>query len=190
MIAGDEQRQQQDVDREAQHRLAQRRLVEHDLDELAAHRRRADHPHHVVVAAEQRLEGIDDGAMPRHVAHVDVVVDRRAASRTTASRRRCWPIFIATARAPMLSRIWRASVLRHHAARRGVEHERGGMGGGEPVVAASSGGNWRSTAHRSALPRSSRTGIVRTRSLPDRPRRSRRARLGSSAAAGRSVMRH
>ena len=27
-----------------------------------------------------------------------------------ASRRRCWPIFIATARAPMLSRIWRATL--------------------------------------------------------------------------------
>jgi hypothetical protein len=27
-----------------------------------------------------------------------------------ASRRRCWPIFTATARARMLSRIWRATV--------------------------------------------------------------------------------
>ena len=42
--AGDHQRQQQDVDREGQHRLPQRRLVQHDFEELAVrHRRRPDH---------------------------------------------------------------------------------------------------------------------------------------------------
>ena len=51
-----------------------------------------------------------------------------------ASRRRCWPIFIATARAPMLLEDLPRQALRHHAARRGVEHQRGGMGGGQPVV--------------------------------------------------------
>ena len=132
--AGDQQRQQQDVPGEAQHRLAQRLLVEHDLDELAAHRRRADHAHDVGVVAEQRVEGVDDGAVPAHVAHVDVVVDGRAASRSTASRRRCWPIFMATARAPIAVEDLARHRLRHHAARRRLEHQRGGVGGGQPVV--------------------------------------------------------
>ena len=37
----------------------------------------SDHPHDVAVDADQRLKGIDDGAMPRHVAHVDDVADGR-----------------------------------------------------------------------------------------------------------------
>ena len=50
--AGDDERQQHDVEREAQHGLAQRRLVQHDLEEVAAHRRRPDHPHHVLVVGQ------------------------------------------------------------------------------------------------------------------------------------------
>ena len=40
--------------------LAQRRLVEHDLEELAMrHRRRPDHAHDVVgLAEQQRVEGV------------------------------------------------------------------------------------------------------------------------------------
>ena len=83
---------------------------------------------------EQRLEGVDDGAVPGHVAHVDVVVDRRRHVAETISSRRCWPIFMATARAPMLSSTCARQRLRHHAARRGFEHQRGGVGGGQPVV--------------------------------------------------------
>ena len=174
---------------EAQHRLAQRRLVEHDLDELAAHRRRSDHPHHVAVDAEQRLERIDDGAMPRHVAHVDVVVDRRRHLRRPPAGGAAGPSSSPPRGRRCCRGSARASAVRHHAARRGLEHQRRGVGGGEPVVAASSAGNWRPTAHRSALPRSSRTAIVRTRSLPDSPRcAARAARL--SAAAGPSVMCH
>ena len=74
---GDDQRQDQDADGKIHHRLAQRRLVQHDLDELAAHGRRPHHPHDVAVGAHERVEGIDDGAVPGHVAHVDVVIDRR-----------------------------------------------------------------------------------------------------------------
>ena len=87
--------------------MAQRRFVHHDLEEVAAHRRRPDHAHDVLVGAKQRVEGIEDGAEPRHVAHIDVVVDLGGMSDTASSRR--WvPIFIATARAPTLLRICRA----------------------------------------------------------------------------------
>ena len=77
--AGDHQRQQQNVDRERPHRLAQRRFVENDLEKLAVrHRRRPDHAHHVVGHAEQqRAEGIHDGVPPPHIAHVDILRDRR-----------------------------------------------------------------------------------------------------------------
>ena len=80
--AGDHQRQQQDVDREGPHRVAQRRFVENDFEELAAHRRRPDHPHDVAgLAEQQRVEGIHDGAPPRHAAHVDVLLDLATAHR-------------------------------------------------------------------------------------------------------------
>ena len=131
--AGDQQRQQEDVDRKAQHGVAQRLLVEHDFDELAAHRRRPDHPHHVDVAAQQGLERIDDGAMPGHVAHVDVVMDRR---RHLGDRQQ--PALLAhlhrdRARADRVEDLAR-QILRHHAARRRVQHERRRIGGGQPVV--------------------------------------------------------
>ena len=66
------------IRRIAQHRLAQRRLVHDELDEFAAHRRRADHAHHVISCSSSivlnastiDIEGVD-------VAHVEVVGDRR-----------------------------------------------------------------------------------------------------------------
>ena len=110
-------------------------FVDHDLDEVAAHRRRTDHAHDVVVAATNSVsKRIDDRvAARRHRA------GRRRDGPPAACRDRraggaACPIFMATALAPMLSRIWRASALRHHAARRGVEHQRGGVRGREPVV--------------------------------------------------------
>ena len=77
--AGDHQRQQQNVDRIAQHRLAQRRLVHDQFDIFAAHRRRTDHAHHVVagVGIEHHPERIDDRVEGVDVAHVEIVADRR-----------------------------------------------------------------------------------------------------------------
>ncbi len=74
---GNDQRQQKDVRRELQHRRTQRLLVHDDFNELAAARRVAEHANDVVVGGQQDPEGIDDGAMPGHVPHVDLVVDRR-----------------------------------------------------------------------------------------------------------------
>ena len=74
---GDDQRQQQDVRRELQHRRAQRLLVHDDLDELAAARRIAEHADHLVVVREQNRKGMHDGTVPGRVAHVDFVIDRR-----------------------------------------------------------------------------------------------------------------
>ena len=132
--AGDQQRQQHDVDGKFQHRLAQRHLVEHDLEKLAAHRRRPHHAHDVIrLAGDQGVEGVDDRPPPRHRAHIDVLVDRRrqvgdgqqAALIAHLHRHRSG----ADAFEDLLG-----EALRHHAARRGIEHQRGGMRGGQPVV--------------------------------------------------------
>ena len=103
-----------------------------DLDELA-HGRGSHHAHHVGVGAEQRLERLDDGAMPGHVAHVDVVVDlgrhvgggKQPASLAHFQRHR--------ARADALEQLAR-DPLGHHAVGRGLKHQSRGIGGGEPVV--------------------------------------------------------
>jgi hypothetical protein len=129
-----DQRQDQDADGEIHHRLAQRRLVEHDLDELAAHGRGPHHPHHVGVDADERVEGLDDGAVPRHVAHVDLVRDRP--SHRIRSREQA-PLMAGLegnrVRADALEDLARDRV-RDHAARRGLEHQRRGIGGRQPVA--------------------------------------------------------
>ena len=53
---------------------------------------------------------------------------------STASRRRSLPILMATACAPMLSRIMLGEALRHHPLGRGVDHQRGGVRRRQPVV--------------------------------------------------------
>ena len=73
----DPERDQQQVAGEPVHRLAQRQLVDHDLDELRAARRRADHADRLVAALQHGLEGIDDRRPHRHGSHVDIVIDRR-----------------------------------------------------------------------------------------------------------------
>ena len=77
----DQEREQQESNEKRSIALRSGASSSDDLDEVAAHGRRPDDAHHVVVGAEERLEGIDDGAVPGHVAHVDVVIDRRAAYR-------------------------------------------------------------------------------------------------------------
>ena len=130
---GNDQRQDEDADGKIHHRLAQRRLVQHDLDELAALGGGPHDPHDIAVRASQRVEGIDDGAVPGHVAHVDVLVDR-------------WRHVRHREQAPLLAHFHgdraRADALqdllgggfRDHPARRGVEHQRRGIGVGEPVA--------------------------------------------------------
>ena len=113
--------------------LVEKRLVQHDLDEVAAARRRADHADRVGVVAEERVERVGDGAVPRHVAHVDLVMHhlrhvggrKQAALRARLHRHR--------AGADAAENLPRQSV-RHHAARRCIEHQRRGVGGGEAVV--------------------------------------------------------
>ena len=107
---------------------AQRRLVENDLDEVTAHRRRAEHPHDVGAETVQNkvsnasrtarhhdmsrmsmlwlmAGGIsDDGQQPALVAHLHR--DRVGADAVENLL---------------------GQAFRHHAARRGVEHQRGGM---------------------------------------------------------------
>ena len=133
--AGDHQRQQQDVHGEGQHRLAQRRFVENDFDELAfRHRRRTDEPHHVVrLAKQQRVEGVHHGAPPRHVAHVDVLLDLRRHVGSGQQAALGAHLHRHGARADAFQDLLRQT-LRHHAARRGVEHQRGGVRGGQPIV--------------------------------------------------------
>ena len=134
--AGDHQREQQDVDREGPHRLLQRQLVEHDFEKFAMrHRRRAHHAHDVVgLAEQQRVEGVHDGAPPGDAAHVDILRDaldgtvrgsEHAALVAHLDRQR--------ARADALQDLL-GEAFRHHAAGRGIEHQRGGVRGGEPVV--------------------------------------------------------
>ena len=118
-----------------QHRLAQRRFVEHDFEEFALrHRRRPDHPDHVARLAYNSVSNAS--MMARHHGTLRMSISCSISDGTSdaASRRRCVPIFIATARAPMLLQDLLGETLRHHAARRGIEHQRGGVRGGEPVV--------------------------------------------------------
>ena len=73
----DHQREQQDVAREADHRLAQRAFLDQDFDEVRARRPKPHHAHHVAVGAEeQRLQRLPHGAHRRGIAQVDVVMDR------------------------------------------------------------------------------------------------------------------
>ena len=72
----DDQRYPDHVARIAPHRPPQRTLVDDDLEEVAAHRGRADHPHDVGVAAQQQgVERAEDRPDHRHVADVDVLAD-------------------------------------------------------------------------------------------------------------------
>ena len=130
----DQQRDQEHVARIPPHRLAQRAFVDHDLDELAAHRRRPDRPDDVVVAVEQKgAERLDDGRPRAHVAGIDLLlhlageIGRGEQAALLAHLHRHRPG--ADAVEDLLG-----EALRHHAARRRIEHQRGGVGGGEAVI--------------------------------------------------------
>jgi len=130
---GDDKRQEQDVGRIAQHRLAQRLLVHHELDIFAAHRRRTDHAHHVFLVVEHGGESVDDGVDGVDIAHVVSggdhgrhVIDREhAPARAHLHRHR--------ARTDGVENLL-AELVGDDAVRRGVEHERRGVSGGQPVL--------------------------------------------------------
>ena len=129
----DAQRDQQQIAGKPVHRLAQRRFVDHDLDELRAARRRPDHADRLVAAFQHGLERIDDRRPRRHRPHVDVMVDRR---RQIGARQQ--PALLAhldgdRARADAVEDLPRQRI-RHHARRRGIQHQRRGIRRRQPVV--------------------------------------------------------
>ena len=128
---GDDQRQQQDVRRELQHRRAQRLLVHDDLDELAAARRIAEHADDLVVVRQQHREGMHDGAMPGHVAQVDVVIDRRRHVADHQQAALLPHLHGDGARADRVEHL-PGQMVGH--VRRRLQHQRGGVGVGELVA--------------------------------------------------------
>ncbi len=98
-----------------------------------------------------------------------------------ASRRRCCPSLMATARAPMLVRICRARRIRHHSGGGGIQHQRRGIGGRQAVIEPvhPEVGDRR---HVDQEPGDHRPGNRQQQSLPDSPSR----RSAWAAAAARS----
>ncbi len=129
----DPQRDQQQIAGKPVHRLTQRRLVDHDLDELPAAGRRTDDANGLVATLKHHLEGIDDRRPHRHRSHVDIVIDRR---RQAGAGQK--PALL-----PHLDRD-RAGAdggqylprqrVRNHAQRRGIQHQRCGVRRRQPVV--------------------------------------------------------
>ncbi len=129
---GDHQRDQQQVAGEAQHRLAQRRLVDDDLDEAVAARRRADGADHPPVAGDQRLEGLRHRLPGADVAHVGMVVDlRRHVGRGEQAARIV--ALQGDGDGADAAQQFLGQLRRDHAVRCRIEHEGRGTGAGEPV---------------------------------------------------------
>ena len=132
--AGDRQRQHQNVYGERPHRLAQRRFVENDFEEVAAHRRGSHHAYHVArLASQQRIERVDDRLATTTLPHVDVLRDlgRHIGSGEQAAL--IAHLHRHGARADAFQNLVRQA-FRHHAARCGIEHERRCVRGGKPIV--------------------------------------------------------
>ncbi len=131
--AGNQKRDDQHVAGEAVHRLPQRLLVDHDLDELRLARRGPDHADGLVTMLQHDLEGIDDRRPHRHGAHVDVMIDcgrqvgtgEQAALLTELDGDRA-----STDAGQDLPR----QRIRHQAGGRGIQHQRRGIGGRQPVI--------------------------------------------------------
>ena len=117
----------------AVHRLPQRRLVDHHLDELPAAGRGSDHADRLVAAFQHDFEGIDDRRPHRHGAHVDVVVDRRRQIGAGEQPALLPHLDGDRARADAAQDLPRQRI-RHHAERRGIQHQGGGVGRRQPVV--------------------------------------------------------
>ncbi len=129
----DPQRDQQQVAGKPVHRLPQRRLIDHDLDELPVAGSRPDHADRMVAGREHGLERIDDRGPLRHGSHVDVVIDRR---RQTGAGQK--PALLPhldgdRARADAGQDLPRQRIWNHAQGRR-VEHQRRGVRRRQPVV--------------------------------------------------------
>ena len=129
----DPQRDQQQIAGKPVHRLAQRHLVDHDLDELRAARRRPDHADRLVAALQHDLEGIDDRRPHRHGPHVDVVIDRRRQIGAGQQPALLPHLDGDRARADAVEDLPRQRI-RNHARGRGIEHQRRGIRRRQPVV--------------------------------------------------------
>ena len=129
----DRQRDQQQVAGKPVHRLPQRRLVDHDLDELRAARRRPDDADRLVAGLQHDLEGIDDRRPHRHRPHVDVMVDRRRQIGAGEQPALLPHLDRHRPRADAGQDLPRQRI-RHHAGGRGIEHQRRGIGRRQAVV--------------------------------------------------------
>ena len=127
---GNDQRQQEDVRRELQHRRAQRLLVHDDLDELAAARRIAEHADDLVVGRQQDRKGMHDGAVPGRVAYVDFVIDRRRHVADHEQAALAAHLHGDGARADRVEHL-PGQMIGHVRCR--LQHQRGGVGVGELV---------------------------------------------------------
>ena len=130
---GNHQRQQKNVPRIAQHGAAQRPLVHDQFDIFAAHRRRADHPHHIGAGVEHDLECFDDGIDRAGAAHVEGVVDggRHVVDGQHAAA--LAHLHGDGAGADAVEDLF-GEAVGHHAVRRGVEHQRRGIAGLQPIL--------------------------------------------------------
>ncbi|MGY3583835.1 hypothetical protein ACVIF9_002512 [Bradyrhizobium sp. USDA 4350] len=131
--AGDQERDHQNVAREAVHRLPQRFLVDHDLDELRLARRGPDHADGLVTVLEHDLEGIDDRRPYRHGPHVDIMVDRGRQVSAGEQAALLAELDGDGAGADAGQDLPRQRI-RHQAGRGGIEHQRRGVGGGQAVI--------------------------------------------------------
>ena len=130
---GNHQRQQKNIHRIAQHGAAQRPLVHDQFDIFAAHRRRADHPHHIGAGIEHDLEGIDDGIDRGGAAHVVGVVD---GGRHVVDGQHAAALAHLHGDGAGADRVedLLGEAVGHHAVRRGFEHQRRGIAGCEAVL--------------------------------------------------------
>ena len=131
--AGDQERDQKQVDRIAQHGVAQRRLVDNDFDIVAAHGGRTDDPHHAFLAVEHHLEGVDDRIEGVDMAHVEIVGDRRRRFADGEQPPLRAHLHGDGARPDAVEDLL-GQAVGHHAVWRGIEHQRRRIGAGEPVV--------------------------------------------------------
>lgn len=131
----DDQRDHHDIAGEAVHRLPQRLLVGDDFDELGIAHAGADDADGLVAGLQHHLERAGDRLPRRHVAQVDVVLDR--GRQVVAGEQ---PALLAhldrdRARIDAFQDLPRQRIG-NHAERRRVEHESCGVGCGDTVVQA------------------------------------------------------
>ena len=85
----DDEGKEQDVAGELQHCVAQRLLIEHDLDEIGTPMPYPDNPDRLLGRRQERLEGVTDQRQPAHLAQIDGLAT--SAGMSAAARRRRVP---------------------------------------------------------------------------------------------------